>query len=192
MGLAVKVVIMRVMPDKLAKMSAVHEELKAEFGQRGDSNPIIDSYIDHKTEEIVFIDKSSDKGFSDSDKTKIREKTKDLKYKIEEIEKKRHSSNCLARSSNCDPMLGGLKVQVNGVSGHGTLGFPAERYGDTGFVITAHQAGYTSGATVKQTLQLQEQLKTFTIMDVIVLLLITIQQNQQIQRFGLPATADST
>ena len=132
---------------KFSKLSDVHSELKLDFDQRGDDKPIVDFYIDQKTEKLVFINKDSDSGLSDSDKAKIQEKSGELEYKIEEVDKAKHS-RCLARSNNCNPMMGGLKVQYDG--GHGTLGFPATRDGDTGFVITAHQVRDETGGTVYQ------------------------------------------
>ena len=134
--------------EKLSRISTIYNDLKQEFSQRGDATPLVDLYIDHKTEELVFI-KTFNKKLSDSDKATIQEKANDVKYQIKELDKQKHS-NCLARSNNCNPMLGGLKVQVSGTNSIGTLGFPAVRNGDTGFVITAHQADYRTGGTVYQ------------------------------------------
>ena len=130
--------------DKITTLLATKENIKKSLVE----DELLDSFIDYRNEELVFIQNpDSVKSLSVSEKTQTKEKldkkikanSNDQKYRIESVEEKSHSSSCKARSNNCNPQMGGLKVQVSTSSGYGTLGFAADRLGVDGFVITSNR-----------------------------------------------------
>jgi hypothetical protein len=133
--------------DKSTILLATKENIKQSLAD----DVLLDSFIDYRNEELVFVQNPDFvKSLSDSEKTTVKEKldkkikvnSNGQKYRIESVEEKRQQ-NCLARSNNCNPQMGGLKVQVSTGDGYGTLGFASDRLGVDGFVITAHQTGGT-------------------------------------------------
>ena len=146
--------------DKLSYLKDAKENIKKAV----DKKDLLISYIDYKTEEIVFIqDPKSikDLGYYEKIvkkqdlKDKIKNNAKDQKHRLDSIENKGRSSSCQARSNSCNSSMSGLRVEVDTHStGYGTLGFAADRNGVDGFVITAHQTSggnsFINGGTVKQ------------------------------------------
>ena len=142
--------------DKLDTLITAKENVKKSLVE-GD---LINSFVDYKKEELVFVQNTeSVKNLSISEKVETKEKldkkikanANGQKYRLDSVEDKRHSSNCLARSNNCNPNMGGLKVKVSTNPGAwGTEGFAADRFGVDGFVITSHQTNDQTGGTVYQ------------------------------------------